>query len=43
MPHPIRARLAALPRPPMEARGLTVIAFDAGPDAMQSFPVCARK
>lgn len=27
----------------LEARGMAVTAFDAGPDAMQSFYVCARK
>jgi SAM-dependent methyltransferase len=30
-------------RAALEARALTVVAFDAGPDAMQSFHVCARK
>ena len=30
-------------RAALEARGLTMTAFDAGPDAMQSFYACARK
>ncbi len=30
-------------RAALEARGMTTLALDAGPDAMQSFHVCARK
>jgi hypothetical protein len=30
-------------RADLEARGMAIAAFDAGPDAMQSFYVCARK